>query len=121
MEKRDKSTLLPLIENCVQKGCENHSDGWKEYGCLKKEGYKHSIVNHSIEFKAEDGTCTNNIEGMWSLVKLKIKSMKGVLHDKISAILDEFTYRHRYGRPNGDIYYRFLADIAKQKRRGGGL
>ena len=29
--------------------------------------------------------------------------MKGVLHAKISAILDEFTYRHRYGLSDGDV------------------
>ena len=116
VEKRDKSTLLPLIENCVEKGCQIYSDGWKAYSCLQREGFKHSVVNHSVEFKAEDGTCTNSIEGMWGLVKLKIKSMKGVLHDKISAILDEFTYRHRYGLPNGDVYYKLLSDIANHNR-----
>ena len=52
------------------------------------------------------------IEGVWSLVKLRIKSMKGILHDKIEAILDEFTYRHRFGLSNGDVYNKLISDIA---------
>ena len=53
------------------------------------------------------------IEGVWSLVKLKIKSMKGLLHDKIGQLLDEFTYRHRYGLSNGDVYHKLVYDIAR--------
>ena len=60
----------------------------------------------------------NSFEGIWGLVKLKIKSMKGVFYDKISAILDEFTYLHRYGLSDGDVYYKLLSDKANHKRSG---
>ena len=113
VEKRNKDTLLPLIQNSVQRGCRVYSDCWRAYSTLQQQGYDHSTVNHSLEFKAEDGTCTNEIEGVWSLVKLKIKSMKGILHDKIGQLLDEFTYRHRYGLSNGDVYHRLVYDIAR--------
>lgn len=39
-------------------------DGWKSYGCLTDAGFSHSEVNHSVEFKAADGTHTNSIEGV---------------------------------------------------------
>ena len=115
VERRNKNTLIPIIKSSVEKGCTIYSDCWKAYHSLDIEGYEHSTVNHSIEFKAKDGTCTNGIEGMWGLVKLKIKSMKGVLHDKIEAILDEITYRHRYGLPNGDVYHKLMSDIIQHK------
>ena len=38
--------------------------------------------------------------------------MKGILHDKTESGLDEFTYRHRYGLPNGDGFYQLVSDIA---------
>ena len=113
VERRNKDTLLPLIKSSVQEECKIHSDCWRAYHSLQAEGYEHSTVNHSEHFKAEDGTCTNEIKGVWSLVKLKIKSMKGILHDKIESVLDEFTHRHRYGLPSGDVYYQLVSDIAK--------
>jgi hypothetical protein len=73
-------------------------------------------VNHSENFKGPDGTCTNEIEGLWSMVKLRIKSMKGVLREKIETILDEFTYRHRVGFSNGQMYNKLTSDIARLER-----
>ena len=40
-------------------------------------------------------------------------AMKGILHDKIGQLLDKFTYRHRYGLSNGDVYHKLVYDIAR--------
>ena len=37
------------------------------------------------------------IEGLWGLVKLEIKKMKGILPHKLTQILDEFGFRYMYG------------------------
>jgi hypothetical protein len=79
---------------------------------LAQEGYNHLTINHSKEFKSDNGCCTNAIEGLWSLAKLKIKKMKGILPSKLPCILDEFMYRYRNGHENGDVYRRLLHDIA---------
>ena len=47
----------------------------------------------------------------WSLAKLKIKKMKGVLNHRLPALLDEFMYRYHYGFNNGDVFMRLLSDI----------
>ncbi|VDI67222.1 Hypothetical predicted protein [Mytilus galloprovincialis] len=83
VEKRDRKTLLPIIQENVAEGAHINSDCWAAYNTLEKEGFVHKTVNHSKEFKAQDGTCTNEIEGIWGLAKLKIKSMKGVRHERI--------------------------------------
>lgn len=63
VEKRDRSTLLPIIENWILPGTTIHSDFWRAYDCLNDEGYNHLKVNHSLEFvNLEDGACTNHIE-----------------------------------------------------------
>ena len=116
VEKRNREVLLPLITDSVQLGSQIHSDCWRAYASLQSEGYLHKTVNHSVEFKGVDGTCTNEIEGLWSLVKLRIKAMKGILHDKIGSILDEFSYRYRYGHSNGDVFHKLLSDLGKQSR-----
>ncbi|CAG2203427.1 unnamed protein product [Mytilus edulis] len=112
VEKRDRKTLLPIIQENVAEGAHINSDCWAAYNTLEKEGFVHKTVNHSKEFKAQDGTCTNEIEGIWGLAKLKIKSMKGVRHERIGDILNEFCYRYRYGFSNGDVFHKFLKDIA---------
>jgi hypothetical protein len=32
-------------------------------------------VNHSVEFKADDGTCINTIEGAWHTVKASLPTV----------------------------------------------
>ena len=73
VEKRDRASLLPIIENYVEKGSSIFSDQWSAYFTLAQEGYNHLTVNHSKEFKSDNGCCTNAIEGLWSLAKLKLK------------------------------------------------
>lgn len=83
VEKRYKDTLIPIIKTSVEKGCKAYSDCWRANNSLKDEGFQHYTVNNCQHLKADDGICTYEIEGVWSFVKLKIKSMRGVLHEKI--------------------------------------
>ena len=43
--------------------------------------------------------------------------MKVILPHRVPAMLDEFMYRYRYGKENGDIYFKFLTDISKFNKR----
>jgi hypothetical protein len=61
-----------------------------------------------MEFKSDEGCCTNTIECLWGLVKLK---MKGALPSHLIYVLDEFMYRYRFGYENGNVYSRFLIDL----------
>ena len=112
MERKDKDSLIPVIKKYVKEGSTIYSDQWGAYNTLTTHAYNHSTVNHSLEFKSAEGCCTNYVEGLWGLAKLRIKKMKGILPDKIPAVLDEFMYRYRFGRENGDTFYRILHDIA---------
>lgn len=70
VEKRDKSTLLPIIKAWILPGTEIHSDFWKAYDCLNDEEYQHLKVNHSVEFVNSDNqACTNHIEASWRVAK----------------------------------------------------
>jgi transposase-like protein len=115
VERRNKTTLMPIIKENTLEGSTIHSDCWSAYNSLVEEGFVHKTVNHSKEFKSEDGTCTNEIEGIWGMTKNKIKKMKGILHERIGAFLNEFSYRYRYGHSNGDVYEKLIHDIGNFK------
>ena len=112
IERRNTDTLLPIISNYASEWSTIFLDMWAAYNSLENEGFTHDTVNHSEEFVSNTGCCTNTIEGLWGLVKLKIKKMKGVLPHRLPFILDEFMHRYRFGHENGDVYYRFLLYIA---------
>ena len=44
--RRDRATLLPIIQRECQDGSVIHSDEWPAYGCLNDIGYRHETVNH---------------------------------------------------------------------------
>lgn len=122
VEKRYKDTLNPIIKTSVEKGCKVYSGCWRANNSLKERTKVSNItytVNHCQHFKADDDTSMKEIEGVWSLVKLKIKSMihVGVLHDKIKSILDKFTYWQRYCFSNGDVFNKLMFDITRQKMK----
>lgn len=57
--KRDKDTLIQLIQKHVKVGSTIHTDCWKGYLDLKSYEYIHATVNHSKEFiNSETGTHT---------------------------------------------------------------
>ena len=66
VEKRDKSTLLPIIKQRIKQGTTIVSDGWAAYKTLKSEGYSHQVVNHSQNIvDPTTGAHTQNIENLW--------------------------------------------------------
>ena len=66
-EKRDKATLLPLIQKYVIKGSIIYSDSWGAYTTLSELGYTHFTINHSTNFVHPENrnVHTQNIERLW--------------------------------------------------------
>ena len=81
-----------VTKQYVNPGSTIYSDKWAANGTLASEGYTHHTVNHSVEFRSSEGCCTNAIEGLWGLAKLRIKKIKGVLTCRLPVYLDEFMY-----------------------------
>ena len=51
VERRDRATLLPLIERWIVPGTLIIADGWKAYDCLTQHDYDLLRVNHRKTFK----------------------------------------------------------------------
>lgn len=74
-ERRDKGTLLPLIQKYIRAGSVIVSDEWGAYHNLKDLGYTHYTINHSENFVSPKD-CeihTQNVERLWRDVKESVK------------------------------------------------
>ena len=90
-----------------------YSDQFTPYILLNQLGYIHVSVNHSKNFVYPDsGAHTNTIEGVWALVKKKLKWMCGTLYEYIPSYLDKFTWFRNFGKDKA--FEQLLKDIAEQ-------
>ena len=111
---RTRDTLVHrLITTHILPGTVIYSDQFTPYIPLNQLGYIHLSVNHSKNFVDPDsGAHTNTIEGLWALVKKKLKSMSGTLYEHLPSYFDEFMWFRNFG---GDApFSQLLQDIAEQ-------
>ena len=112
VEKRDKNTLIPLIEKYVEKGSTIITDCWASYNSLDQLGYKHKTVNHSENFvDPESGACMNLIENRWWCVKRQLPTThtRSKTFDKH---LMEYMWRTLYS-DKSSLFDKFIEDITK--------
>ena len=71
VDRRDATTLLPLIQQHIRPGSVVYSDEWSAYNQLGTvTGCNHQTVNHSVHFvDLNTGTHTQGVESMWSCCK----------------------------------------------------
>ena len=102
-----------LITTHIRPGTVIYSDQFTPYIPLNQLGYIHLSVNHSKMFVDSDsGAHTNTIEGVWALIKKKLKSMSRTLLEYIPSYLDEFTWFWNFGKDQA--FKQLLEDIAEQ-------
>jgi hypothetical protein len=108
VNNRQTNSLLDVIRQFVLPNTKIITDGWKGYDGLKSvNNYSHEVVNHSIEFKNEDGYHTNNIEGMWMYVRRFIGN-HGCRGELLGIHIWEYMYRRNVVHNN---IQRILLDL----------
>ena len=102
--KRTRPALESMINNHVEVGTTIKTDEHKSYYWLGKTTsartyqpcrpalYIHKKCNHSVGFKAYDGTHTNEIEGQNNLIKHPYKAMTGLPKSKLPQFLDQLMF-----------------------------
>ena len=108
---RDFINLIPIITRHVMPGCTINSDGARVYNHLRHMNYIHNVVIHKDNFVTPNGVHTNNIEGFWGNLKMKLKAIRGSQREMLDGHLDKFLYRHNC-REEGNIFELLLNDIA---------
>lgn len=87
--------LLPVIVKDVASDSHIHSDEYRAYKSLPKQGYSHTTVNHSKLEYVRGTAHTNTIEGYWSQLK---RSIDGTYHSVspkyLQHYLNEFSFRY---------------------------
>ena len=97
VERRNATTLLPIISEICLPGTIIYSDQWAAYNNISSLGFEHQTVNHSLNFiNPETGVHTQNIESFWNKQKLRIKKMKAVRRSKLQSYLNEYLWKDRF-------------------------
>jgi transposase-like protein len=97
VEKRDKATLIPLIEKHIARGSIIESDQWLAYRDLSSMGWTHRDVNHSTNFvNPVTGANTQGIESFWNVIKRKLKFVQGSQGDLKHQRVQEAIYKHQF-------------------------
>ena len=93
VERRDRATLAPIIQQVLLPGSELHTDDFSSYINIQAHApnvARHRVVNHSQNFVDPlTGVHTQEIESAWGRLKLKIKAKKGVCPYQLQSFLDE--------------------------------
>lgn len=89
--------LLPILQSGIEPGTTIYSDQARVYRTIRRIGYYHDSVNHSIGEYGRGAIHINTIEGFWSQLK---RSIDGTYHcvsrKYLQLYLNEFVYRYNY-------------------------
>ena len=122
VEERTEAYLKPLIETHIAPGSLIYSDCWKAYdkiaewkwlppfdGAVAENRYLgHRRVCHQHEFKAEDGTHTNVIEGYWRVSKSDIPNR----YYQDAEILQEYLFYSMWrAKWRGNLWLGMIATL----------
>ena len=106
--------LLPRIKDTIEPGAVVYSDQAQVYKTLRRIGYFHDSVNHSIGEYGRGIIHTNTIEGFWSQLK---RSVDGTYHcisaKYLQLYLNEFVYRYNH-RQLPSIFPVLIASAAQR-------
>lgn len=117
VEKRNKATLIPIIQREVEEHSVIHSDEWRAYSDLIHMNYIHQTVNHQVNYvDPTTGAHTQGIERSWLDSKIRIlKKMRGVTANTFQSHLDYFCWRKKRKSSN-DFFLAFLSDVVTVHR-----
>jgi hypothetical protein len=111
-KKRTKTRLQQIINCNVSAGTHIKTDSWPAYNFLDQppypQKYTHSKVNHKIQFVANDGTHTQNIERLWGEFKMMKRRRRGFKIQSMGIYLSEFKWRRMIKMNNEDPFRKVL-------------
>ena len=105
--------LLPRLQKSIANGTTIYSDQARVYSTLKRLGYSHDSVNHSIGEYGRGIVHTNTIEGFWGQLKRSIDGTYHCVSPKyLQSYVNEFVYRYNYR--NQPVFPVLIASAARR-------
>lgn len=99
--RRNRATLLPILQRVLRPGSEVHSDDWGAYRNLARyvpNVTVHRTVVHRDHFVDPlTGIHTQEVESAWSKLKYHVKREKGIRRPYIQDFLNEEMWRQWKG------------------------
>lgn len=105
------STILPIIKESCSGTAVLFTDEFKTYKALRKDGFKHCVIRHSMSEYSRNGVTTNSIEGFWGYFKRMVFGTYHVVSKAyLQRYIDEFVYRYNSRNQSSSQRFRFLLD-----------
>lgn len=110
VNRTNRETLVPLIQQHVESGSIICTDEHVAYRRLSELGYTHHTVAHGVGQYVKDCAYTNSIESIWAVLK---RSLYGAWHHvsvkHLGRYLNEATFRLNEGNCQVDTIDRMTA------------
>ena len=116
---RDRATLLPILQKCLQPGSDVYTDDWGAYRNLEQHLPNH-VARHRVVVHADNfvdpvtGVHTQEAESAWTKLKAPLKGRRGISRDDLQAYLDDRMWRQWRGLDS--IIANFLPVLSSQYR-----
>jgi transposase len=108
------STIIPIVQNNVQTGSTMMTDEFGTYNPIRKAGYEHQRVNHTIKQYAVGDVHVNTIEGFWSQFKRSVNGTYHAVSPKyLQSYVNEFSYRYSHRKSLTPLFLRLLSTVGK--------
>ena len=115
VDRRDRDTLMPILQRVLLPGTEVHSDDWGAYFNMPAHApnvQTHRVVVHAANFvDPVTGVHTQEVESAWARLKYKVKMRKGVRHYDLQSFLNEHMWRDWRGE--NDVFTNFLQVLSR--------
>ena len=105
------ASLVPFVSATVESGSEVHTDGWKGYNGLSKQGYRHRVTNIS----SSGDPAHVSMPGVHRVASLLKRWLLGTHQGSVTAAhldayFNEFAFRfnRRHSRRRGLLFLRLL-------------
>ena len=110
------ASLIPFIQESVQRGAVIHTDGWKGYSRVSAAGYSHevTVIKRQEELASELLPRVHRVASL--LKRWLLGTHQGAVGGKyLDYYLDEFTFRfnRRTSNHRGKLFYRLVQQVVQ--------
>ena len=115
VERRDRASLIPILQRVLLPGTEVHSDDWGAHFNITAHAatvQTHGVVVHAANFvNPVTGVHTQKEESAWSRLKYKVKMRKGVRNYNLQSFLNEHMWRDWIGE--ADVFNNIIEVLTR--------
>jgi transposase-like protein len=107
-------TVLPVIQEHIPApiGTQIYTDELASYNKLSSMGFTHDVILHSAKQYVNGTAHVNNVEGIWSHIKLGLTGVHRHVSSKyLQAYLDSYVYKYNHRKDTTPMFLRILSLI----------